>query len=287
MVCQPDRPAGRGMQFRAPAIKAVALDLGLPLLQPAKVRDGQLQSWLADRRPDVAVVLAYGRILPPDVLRTPIHGCINLHASILPRHRGAAPIQWAILAGDSTTGISLMQMDEGMDTGPVYSVQSIPIDGDEDAGTLTERLALLAAEVVETDLSRAVGGELRPIPQDSGLVTYAPPITHADQQLSFERSAAELLRRIRALSPSPGAVTTIREKRLKILSAREATESVSGPAGTVALLKRRILVATSDGTLELLRLQLEGKPVQAAADVVNGRGVLDGDRLGTNTTVSG
>lgn len=282
MVCQPDRPAGRGMQLRPPAIKAVALDLGLPLFQPAKVRDGQLQSWLADRQPDVAVVLAYGRILPPDVLRTPLHGCINLHASILPRHRGAAPIQWAIMSGDEVTGISLMQMDEGMDTGPVYSVQPIPIDPDEDAGTLTERLALLAAKVVETDLQRAVSGELPSIPQDPNLASYAPPITHADQQLSFEMGAPELLRRIRALSPSPGAVTVVRQKRLKILTARRSAEEVPGPAATVSISKRRILVATGEGTLELLRLQLEGKPVQAAADVVNGRGVLDGDRLGTS-----
>lgn len=280
VVCQPDRPAGRGMQYQAPPVKVWAVEHRLPLLQPAKVRDGALQRWLAERDPEVAVVLAYGRILPPDVLATPKHGCLNLHASLLPRHRGAAPIQWSLLCGDPETGISLMQIDEGLDSGPVLSRHPISIQSDEDCGTLTQRLGLLAADVLHQDLHRAIRGELRAEPQDAALVTLAPPIRHEDQILCFEQSAQSLECRIRAFAPKPGAFTQVRGKRLKIFAARVASESTDGPPGTISVLKRRVLVATGNGCLELLRLQLEGKAVQGAADLVNGRALVDGDLLG-------
>jgi methionyl-tRNA formyltransferase len=282
VVCQPDRPAGRGMQQRAPAIKAWALAKGLPLLQPEKVRDGQLRDWLADRDAEVAVVLAYGRILPPDVLRTPRRGCMNLHASLLPKHRGAAPIQWSIMCGDDTTGISLMQMDEGLDTGPVFSRKAIAIGPSEDTGALTQRLSLLAAEVLRHDLQRAVSGELIPAPQDAAAATLAPPIRHEHQILDFHQSARALERQIRAMSPKPGALTQVRQRQLKILSANVVPEPTIGPPGTATVLKRRILLATGDGTLELLRLQLEGKAVQGATDLANGRGIIDGDMLSSD-----
>lgn len=280
VVCQPDRPAGRGMQHRAPAIKVWTLERNLPLLQPEKVRDGHLQRWMKECGADVAVVLAYGRILPPDVLATPKYGCLNLHASLLPRHRGAAPIQWSILRGDDTTGITLMQMDEGLDTGPVLSRHAISIDPDEDGGSLTQRLGALAAEVLRQDLYRAVSGELKALPQDASQATLAPPIRHEDQLLDFRQSARALKCKILALAPKPGAVSQIRQRRLKLLAAKTATESTNGPPGTVSIFKRRIVVSTGDGSLELLRLQLEGKAVQAAADLVNGRSLVDGDRLG-------
>lgn len=280
VVCQPDRPAGRGMQQQAPAVKQWAIERGLRLLQPTKVRDGHLTRWLADLAPDVAVVLAYGRILPLDVLETPKCGCMNLHASLLPRHRGAAPIQWAILSGDECTGVSLMQMDIGLDSGPVYSRHSIALLPDDDAGTLTRRLSLLAAEVLRSDLERAVSGELSAVEQDASLVTLAPPISHEDQILHFDQSAVVLDRRIRALAPKPGAFCHLRSKRLKILGARLVAESANGPHGTVTVDKGRVFVATSAGSLELLRLQLEGRAVQSALDVVNGRGIASGDRLG-------
>lgn len=279
VVCQPDRPAGRGMQLRAPAIKSLALELGLPIYQPAKVRTGELQSWLADRRPDVVLVLAYGRILPSSVLGVPRYGCINLHASLLPRHRGAAPIQWSILAGDAQTGISLMQMDEGLDSGPVYYQRAIEVLPTDDAGSLTDRLGRVAAEVVTDALPRAVSGELPLIPQDPTLVTLAPPIGHADQVLHFGDDALALQRRVRALAPKPGAIAQLGKQRLKILSANVASEQVAGPPGSVRLDKRRVLVATGAGTLEITRLQFEGKPPQSATDVVNGRKLADSDLL--------
>lgn len=281
VVCQPDRPAGRGMQLRAPAVKAWSAERGLSVFQPVKVRDGQLRGWLEDRNPDVAVVLAYGRILPPDVLDRPRHGCINLHASLLPRHRGAAPIQWAILSGDDHTGISLMQMDAGLDTGPVYAQHSLVIDPLDDAGSLTSRLSDLAGDVLRLDLARVVAGELKAVPQDPALATHAPPIEHADQRLDFAHGANQLERRVRALSPRPGAVALVRGRRLKIHSARAVEDPVDGPLGRVSVRKGRMLVATGSGTLELQRLQLEGKGVQSASDIANGRGIRDGDELRT------
>ena len=274
------------MQLRAPAVKALALELRLSVYQPAKVRTGELQSWLSDREPDVAVVLAYGRILPPGVLSAPRLGCINLHASLLPRHRGAAPIQWSILAGDEQTGISLMQMDEGLDSGPVYYQRTIAVLPTDDAGTLTDRLSLVAAEVVTDALPRAVSGALSLVPQNPALVTLAPPITHLEQALRFTDSALALQRRVRALAPKPGAVAQVGKLRLKIHAADAVSEQVAGPPGAVTLDKRRILVATGDGTLEIKRLQFEGKPPQLACDVVNGRKLTDRALLESPPAVS-
>src|SRR5689334_20250065 len=161
VVCQPDRPAGRGLELRQPAVKRVALELGLTVYQPEKVRTGELANWLLERDLDVALVLAYGRILPKPVLEAPRRGCVNLHASLLPRYRGAAPIQWAIVRGEQQTGISLMQMDEGLDSGPVYSRHEIGIGPDETGAELAARLSELAAQVVRADLARVVKGELR------------------------------------------------------------------------------------------------------------------------------
>lgn len=281
VVCQPDRPAGRGLQHRAPPVKVSALALELPVFQPEKVRDGRLKDWLAECRADVAVVLAYGRILPPDVLATPRHGCLNLHASLLPRFRGAAPIQWALMEGERETGISLMQMDEGLDTGPVFSCHRISVTDEDNAGTLAERLGQLAAAVIESDLEAVVSGHMTAQTQDSELATWAPPLRHEDQVLDFSWSAAKIAGRVRGLSPKPGAFTTHRGKRLKLLSARPADEPVAGPSGTITVTKRSIWVATGDGTLEILSLQPEGKAAQKASDFINGRGVASGEALGT------
>ena len=286
VVCQPDRPAGRGLQHRAPPVKAWASDHGLSVVQPEKVRDGALRQWLSERQPDVAIVLAYGRILPPDVLTTPRQGCLNLHASLLPRHRGAAPIQWALMAGDSETGISLMQMDEGLDTGPVFSRHTIGIGATDDNGSLTNRLGQLAATVIVSDLPLVMSGQLTAVPQDSEVATWAPPLKHEDQLLNFAEPAIKLAGTIQGLSPKPGAYTTHRARRLKVLQAQPCDEPVVGPPGTVKLSKHQIWVATGSGTLSLLRLQLEGKAVQNASDLVNGRAIAEGERLGSPAPAS-
>lgn len=282
VVCQPDRPAGRGLTLREPEVKRAALRLGVEVHQPVKVRTGTLPEWLAERRPDVAVVLAYGRILPRAVLEAPRRGCMNLHASLLPRWRGAAPIQWAIVHGDEETGVTLMQMDEGLDTGPVYSERRIAIGPEETAGELAERIAALAAVVVREDLPRAVSGELRAVAQDAALATYAPPIEPHHTVVDWQRSAREIANLVRGMAPRPGARTQIRGRGLKLLRARAATESVEGPPGRVSVVeRRRLLVRAGDAAVEILEAQLEGKKAVSAADLINGRALGAGDRLGS------
>lgn len=283
VVCQPDRPAGRGLELRAPAVKQAALRLGLDVFQPIKVKTG-LDAWLSERAPDVAVVLAYGRILPPSVLIAPRRGCINLHASLLPRYRGAAPINWCIARGETLTGISLMQMDEGLDTGPVYTERSVPIGPEETAGELAGKLAELAAVMVREDLPRVVAGELRATPQDEAAATWAPPITREHTRLDWERPAPELAALIRGMAPRPGAHTTLRGKNLRVARARVL--SLSGPIaattpGSVAIVGRDLLVQTGQGVLQILRAQLEGRKELDAPELINGRVLRAGDVLGT------
>jgi methionyl-tRNA formyltransferase len=277
------------------AVKVAALDLGLPVYQPHKVRDGALAEWLLARQADLGVVLAYGRILPEAVLNAPKHGCINLHASLLPRHRGAAPIQWALMNGDLETGISLMQMDAGLDTGPVYERRSIPISERMNAGQLAELLAALAAQVVATGLSRVLEGA-RPEPQRDEMATHAPPIGPEHVLMDWERPARALHNQVRALSPRPGAHTWLGGKRLRILESWYASspddssgnseglrdrEHASSMAGRViAASGDSLWVATGEGALQILVAQLEGKRALTARDLINGRSLEKGVRLG-------
>ncbi len=281
VVCQPDRPSGRGLSLKPPPVKSAALELGIEVHQPVKVKTGSLHTWLAERQVDVAVVLAYGRILPQAVLDAPRRGCMNLHASLLPRYRGAAPINWAIIEGETRTGISLMQMDAGLDTGPVYATRSIDIGPEETAGELSERIAELAAVVVRQDLPRAVSEELSAVAQDPKEATYAPPLTRDHCRLSFDEPALALANRVRGLSPRPGAFTSVRGKRLRVTQARPSELPAPGPPGRVTVWdKHQLLVATGEGTLELVRAQLEGRRELAARDLANGRALEEGDQLG-------
>ena len=281
VVCQPDRPAGRGLETTAPPVKQLALELGIEVHQPVKVKTGNLDAWLGERHADVAVVLAYGRILPPAVLAAPRRGCMNLHASLLPRYRGAAPINWAIIAGETKTGVSLMQMDEGMDTGPVYAMRELEIGPDETAGELAERIAELCARVVREDLRPAVDGELALHPQNHAAASLAPLITKEHTRIDWQRPAREIANRVRGLAPRPGAHTVVGGKHLRVTRARVAREAVSAPPGGVVLgIGREILVGTGSGTLEILRAQLEGKRELAARDLLNGRSIREGDTLG-------
>ena len=279
-MSQPDRPSGRGLETHPTPVKAAALARGLDVYQPLKVRTGELSAWMRERRADVAVVLAYGRILPRDVLDAPRAGCMNLHASLLPKLRGAAPINWAIARGETETGISLMQMDEGLDTGPVFSTATIPIAARETGGGLAEKLAELAASVVRQDLARAVSGELTPKPQDATLSTHAPPITRDDCRIDWSRGAAEIDRLVRAMSPRPGNFTRARDKQLLLAEVFPFDEPVEGPPGTVRLAHKSVRVATGRGSLEIVRAKLEGKREQSGADLVNGRALAEGLTLG-------
>lgn len=285
VVCQPDRPSGRGMKLRPPAVKTAALELGLQVYQPARVRSGELQRWILERNPDIALVLAYGRILPPGVLTAPRKGCLNLHASLLPKYRGAAPIQWALIRGETETGISLMQMDEGLDSGPVFTKRQLEILPDETAGELSERLAQLAATMTRLDVPAAVAGHLVATPQKPEEVTHAPPLTSQDRILDWSESAYALSCRVRGLSPRPGAHTRIEPAAsgspmtLRILQARPRQEPHELAPGEVLVWGSRILVGTGKNLLEILEAQLEGRRALPARDLVNGRALSSGDRL--------
>ena len=282
VVCQPDRPAGRGLEMQAPAVKSAATDLGIPVVQPAKVRTPDFAAWMVEQKADVAVVLAYGRILPPAILAAPAHGCINLHASILPKYRGAAPITWAVVRGESSTGMSVMQMDEGLDTGPVFAVRAIPILPDETAGELAVRLALLGALCVREDLPRISRGELVAKPQDAAKATLAPLLKKADGQIDWARNAQEIHDHVRGMSPWPSAFTHVGGKLLKILATRRSTfaKGDAAPGAVVVADPDATLVACADGLIEIVRAQLEGKKAMGARDLVVGRTLARGAVLG-------
>lgn len=278
VVCQPDRPAGRGLKLRPPATKLVAAELGLPVVQPTKVRTPEFAEWVRAQRADVAVVIAYGRILPKAVLEAPRVGCLNLHASILPKYRGAAPINWAIVRGERETGVALMQMDEGMDTGPVFATRTTAIDANETAGELYERLGDLAAELIREDLTRAVSGELEAVPQDHERATMAPLLRKEDGRIDWSAPAATVHDRVRGMTPWPGAYTTLDGSRFKVLSTRLG-EGEGEPGTILAVDKDAIRVACGEGVVNVLRAQLEGRKPLDAGQLAAGRAVASGQRF--------
>jgi len=282
VVTQPDRPAGRGRQLRPSPVKQTAEKAGIPLYQPKSLRSEESAAPLRAWQPDIIVVAAFGQILRPHVLDLPPHGCVNVHASLLPRWRGASPIQHAIMAGDDETGITLMRMDEGLDTGPLYIQEALAIRTDETAETLHDRLAALGANLLGDHLKEIVEGRLTPVPQDDARATYAPLIKKEDGELDWQRSSMELDRQIRALTPWPGAFSSWETIYLKILSARPAPETTStAAASTVFMDDERVFVQTGAGSLQLIQLQLAGKKAMNAADFVHGRLDFIGSMLGT------
>jgi methionyl-tRNA formyltransferase len=270
---QPDRPAGRGRQPQASPVKLAALELGLPVLQPETLRDPGAQAELAALRPDLMVVVAYGLILPPAVLAIPTHGCWNVHASLLPRWRGAAPIQRAIEAGDAVSGVCLMQMEKGLDTGPVLLELPTAIAGDETGGSLHDRLAAMGAQVAADGLGLLRAGlKPRPQPQPAEGVTYAHKLDKAEARLDWAQPAVALERKVRAFDPWPVAEAVLAGERVRIHAAR-AVEAAPGAApGTVLAAGRDgIDVACGEGALRLLRVQRDGGRAMAAADYLNAR----------------
>lgn len=269
---QPDRPAGRGLKVRPPAVKVRALELGLPVFQPKKVRNGELEKQLRELELDVAVVVAYGRILPKGVLDAPRMGCVNVHASLLPRWRGAAPIHWAIASGDSKTGVSLMQMDEGMDTGPVFSMVEREITTMDTTASLTPILSNLGADALRSDLPKIVSGELLSTPQPEG-ETHARLLTKEDGLLNFEQPALALHAHMRGMTPWPGAYTFVDGVRMKVHEATPTRGPAQGaPGEVVGVDDRGILVACSEGQLAIQSLQPEGRKRLSADDYLTGYG---------------
>lgn len=282
VVCQPDRPAGRGLSLKSPPVKERALELGLTVMQPAKIRTPEFAAWVREADVEVALVIAYGRILPPAVLEAPRRGCLNLHASILPKYRGAAPITWAIVHGEPETGISLMAMDEGMDTGPVFSIHRMPIGAETTADELALSLGRLAADVVVADLARAVAGEMSATAQAHADATTAPLLDKEHGKIAWSESARRVHDQVRGMTSWPGAFTTAQGKTLKVLESRVGAEGGdAGPAGTViAAGKQGIEVACGEGTLRILRAQAEGRKALGAAELVGGRTIAAGMVLG-------
>jgi methionyl-tRNA formyltransferase len=282
VVTQPDRPKGRGMKLAPPPVKQLALELGLPVLQPTKVRTPDFAATLREHNADVALVIAYGRILPKAVLETPRLGCLNVHASILPKLRGAAPIQWSVVRGESETGVCLMQMDEGLDTGPVLACERLAIGADETSAELSVRLSALGSQLVREQLPRYLAGELVATPQDHERATLAPLLSKDDGAIDWSRPARELHNLVRGFSPWPGAFSWLSGTRVKVLSTRVSDEQTahSTPGQLLELTREGIDVACGQGSLRLVELQLEGAKRLKAADFSAGQRLAVGQRLG-------
>ena len=280
VVCQPDQPAGRGRRLRVPPVKQLAVQAGIPVVQPVKVKTDALPDALRGWQPDLGVVAAYGRILPARVLGVPALGCINVHASLLPRYRGAAPIQWALLCGEQTTGVTIMRMNEAMDEGDILLQSAVPIASEDTYGTLQERLAELGATTLLEGLSTLHAGTLHAVPQDHAAATYAPMIRKQDGAVDWAQSAAAIAQRVRAFNPWPSAFTYHRQRLIKIHRARALADAEGASPGTVLALGDAIRVATGSGVLGIEILQLEGRRALPAHQFKQGGGLAVGDRLG-------
>jgi methionyl-tRNA formyltransferase len=275
-----DKPVGRGKQIVPSPVKEFALAHHLPLEQPRTLRNGAEQNLVRSYQPDVIVVAAYGMLLPKAILDAPPHGCINVHASLLPRWRGASPIPYAILHGDTETGVTLMQMDEGLDTGAILTQRVMPIAQNETTGSLTEKLAQLGAELVGDALPEYLAGKLAPRPQDNALATMTSLVAKEDGRMNWSRSAIFLERMVRAYQPWPTAYTHYRGEQFKILRAAVLEHTAPEVPGTVLQIGKDIGVATGKGILLLQEVQLAGKRAMRAGEFARGQREFVGSQLG-------
>ena len=268
---QPDRPAGRGRKLMPSPVKQVALDAGIPVFQPESLRTEAAQQELAALNPDVMIVAAYGLILPKAVLDVPRHGCLNIHASLLPRWRGAAPIHRALAAGDRETGITIMQMDEGLDTGAMLLKSVTPIKDTDTGGSLHDRLADLGGDAIVEALRLLEKGELSGEAQNNDRACYAHKLMKDEGHIDWRADAADIERLVRAFNPWPGTYTDLEQQRIRIHAAAALTDTSSKPAGTVLKREREgIEVACGTGILRITRVQLPGSRAQSVNDLING-----------------
>ena len=273
-----DKPVGRKQVLTAPPVKEVALEHGTPVFQPRTLRDGGEDANIQALAPELIVVVAYGCILPASVLQAPRYGCINLHVSLLPKYRGSAPVQWAVLNGDTETGVSIMQMDEGLDTGDILLVEPIAIDPEETSGELFDRVSAVGAKTLVTALEKIEAGELTPQKQDDTQATMAPPLTKDMAQFDFTQEAAHIHNWVRGMNPWPVAWFTQDGKRIKVLESRLAENPQNAALGTVLALKP-LTIAAADGAVALLTVTPEGgKPMTGTAWAA-GRRLKAGDSL--------
>jgi methionyl-tRNA formyltransferase len=282
VLCQPDRPSGRGLALAVPPVKRAALDAGIEVLQPEKIRNNQeLRARLETIRPDAIIVVAYGRLIPRWMLDLPRYGNLNLHGSLLPKYRGAAPIQWAVASGENVTGVTTMRLDEGMDTGEMLLRGELPIGPDDTAEELFPRLAELGAPLMVETLAALEADKIRPQKQDNSLATNAPMLTRDDGRIDPARTAQSVYDRWRGFQPWPGAWTTVRGKKLTLHRLRLAS-TTGGVPGVFRVMGDRLFFTAGDGgVLEVTEAQIEGKRRMPAADLLRGHGVVDGDRLGS------
>lgn len=282
VVTQPDRPQGRGMEMAAPPVKQTAVRLGLPVTQPEKIKKNEeFQARLAAIRPDAIIVVGYGRIIPGWMLHLPPYGNINVHASLLPKYRGAAPIQWAIANGETVTGVTTMKIDEGLDTGDILLKRQMAIRPEDTALTLAPRLAELGAGLLVETLQELKQGTLEPVPQDDSLATLAPILNKEDGLMDFSRTASEIHNRLRGFQPWPGAYTHFRGKNLKIVSARVQANGQQLSPGELCVAADQLLVGCGGNTcLDLLQVQPEGKKAMTAREFISGYRPAQGERLG-------
>lgn len=280
VVTQPDRPKGRGMELAFSPVKESALRLGLPIAQPEKIKvNDEFRSRLEGLKPDAIIVVGYGRIIPQWMLDLPPLGNINLHASLLPEYRGAAPIQWAIAKGESITGVTTMRIDEGLDTGDILLQREMVVMDEDTSETVSPRLAAIGAELTVETLRGLTAGSIKPIPQDNSHATLAPILKKEDGRIDFNNTAQEIQNRLRGFQPWPGAFTLFRGKNLNVSTARVVEKKIV--PGEIEVSKDHLLVGCGQNTsLELLEVQPEGKKRMAIQDFVNGYRLKSGEKLG-------
>jgi len=284
VVTQPDRPRGRGMELTASPVKQAALRFGIPVQQPDKIKNNpEFQSELTELRPDAMIVVGYGRIIPQWMIDLPVLGNLNVHASLLPKYRGAAPIQWAIAAGENVTGVTTMRIDAGLDTGDILLQREVSISSEDTAETVAPKLAALGADLMIETLRGLREGTITARHQNHALATLAPLLTKEDGEIDFHRPATEIWNRLRGFQPWPGAFTTFRSKTFHVWSARPAKSNI--PVATLKLEGHRLLVGCRAKTaLELLEVQVQGKKRMPVQDFVNGYHPLGGEVFGRPAT---
>lgn len=281
VITQPDRPKGRGNKLAFPEVKTRALELNLPVYQPESVKDESFLQLLQEMKPEVIVVVAYGRILPEAVLKLPPYGCLNVHGSLLPAYRGAAPIQRAVLNGDKETGVTIMQMDLGMDTGDILAKRATEITDEDTTGTMFDRLAIIGGELLVEVLADLPNGKYIPEPQEEAKATYAEKVLKAHEVVDWQQSAQHIFNQIRGLAPAPGAYTLLKEQRVKLWRSRCHEQNTAEKPGTVVdITAEGFLVQTGQGVLEILEVQPAGKKAMAAKAFCNGGAVAKGIQLG-------
>lgn len=280
VVTNPDRPAGRGMDMKASLVKEAALDAGIEVIQPHRARDPELAEWLRDTGVEVATVVAYGKILPRALLEVPTLGFVNVHFSLLPRYRGAAPVQRALIDGVTETGVSIMVLTEGMDEGPVIATDVLPVGEDDSAGAVGAALAQIGAPLLVEALSGYADGSLKPVEQDHGAATYAPKITPEDARIDWSLPSKRIRDLVRGCNPIPGAWTLLGGRRLKVHEVRPREDGATDLPAGAAVAGDSLYAGTGDSSLELVEVQMEGRRRMGGAELARGLRLDPGTRFG-------